>query len=37
MDRRRSVYEEAAELVIETDGKTPEAIAGEILGRLGRK
>lgn len=37
MDRRRSVYEEAAELVIETDGKKPEEIAGEILGRLGRK
>lgn len=37
MDKRRRVYEEAAELVIETDGKTPEAIAGEILGRLGRK
>ena len=37
MDKRRRVYEEAAELVIETDEKKPEGIADEILGRLGRK
>lgn len=37
MERRRSAYEAAAELVIGTDGKEPGEIADEILARLGRK
>ena len=32
---REDKYDAAAELVIETDGKTPEEIAGEIISKLG--
>mgnify|MGYP001750702370 FL=1 len=31
MDKRRSAYETAADLVIATDGKNPEEIGTEIL------
>ena len=35
LDLRRDKYEAAADLVVDTDGKTPEEIAREILERLG--
>ncbi len=34
MEQRRPAYERAAQLTVSTDGKTPEQIAQEILGRL---
>lgn len=34
MDARRPLYAEVAKVVVETDGKTPDEIADEILGRL---
>ena len=33
MERRRAAYEAAADLTVATDGRTPEEIAEEILGR----
>ena len=35
LSRREPIYREAAHLVIDTDGKTPEQLAAEILARLG--
>ena len=32
---RAAFYEEAADIIIDTDGKTPEAIVSEIIGSLG--
>lgn len=37
MEARREKYEAAADFVIETDGKSPEEICGEILENLGGK
>ncbi len=34
-DKRSLIYDEAADVVIDTDGKTPEQVADEILDRLG--
>jgi shikimate kinase len=34
LDRRTPVYRESAHLVIDTEGKTPEAIVAEILGAM---
>jgi shikimate kinase len=34
MDARRPLYIEVAKLVVQTDGRTPEAIADEIAGQL---
>ncbi len=35
MEERRERYEAAADLIVETDGKTPEEIVGEIIDKLG--
>ena len=35
LDKRSAVYDEAADLIIETDGKTPEEIVSEIINELG--
>ena len=32
---RAEAYEEAADIIIDTDGKTPETIVSEIIGSLG--
>ena len=34
MEKRRTLYEGAADITIETDGKTKEEICREIIGRL---
>lgn len=34
MEKRRALYEAAAEITVATDGKTGEEIAGEVLNRL---
>ena len=34
LQRREPIYRESAHLAIDTEGKTPEQIVGEILGRL---
>jgi shikimate dehydrogenase len=34
-DKRSLIYDEAADVVIDTDGKTPQQVADEILDRLG--
>ena len=35
LDKRSAVYDEAADLIIETDGKTPDEIVSEIIDELG--
>ena len=34
MEKRRALYEEAADITIQTDGKTREQICEEIIGKL---
>lgn len=34
MEKRRALYEEAADIIIQTDGKTREQICEEIIGKL---
>ncbi len=34
-EKRSAIYDEAADIVIDTDGRTPEEVAAEIIDRLG--
>ncbi len=34
MEKRRAAYESAADLIVETDDKTPNAIASEIMASV---
>jgi shikimate kinase len=35
MEQRRPVYDEVATVTVQTDGRTPEQVAGEIVGAVG--